>query len=172
MKRNNEKFIDPYIGGALLGLVLLLTFYLFGRGLGASGFFDRLSVTLLHPFAPNFFEHHHYWGKYYRHGRVPLDNFLVYLSIGVFVGGFLSSFFAKTFKIRIQKGPGMSNRTRFIWAFVGGMVLAIATRFSRGCTSGQALTGGSELLIGSWVFAMAFFISGPVTGIFVKKFWR
>ena len=172
MNNEDKQFINPYIGGVFLGLVLLLTFYLFGRGLGASGFFDRLSVTLLHPFSPEFFEKHQYWGKYYRHGHIPLDNFLVYLSIGVFIGGFLSSFFAKTFKVRVQKGPGMSNGKRYVWAFIGGVVLAIATRFARGCTSGQALTGGSELLVGSWIFAMAFFAAGPITGIFVKKLWR
>ena len=42
-------FWNPYLSGVLLGLVLLLTFFLFGRGLGASGVFDRLAATILYP---------------------------------------------------------------------------------------------------------------------------
>ena len=31
------KYFNPYLGGVLLGLVLLLAFFISGRGLGASG---------------------------------------------------------------------------------------------------------------------------------------
>ena len=35
---NNEpKYINPYLGGVLLGLLVLITVYITGRGLGASG---------------------------------------------------------------------------------------------------------------------------------------
>ncbi len=170
MKREN--FWNPYVAGILLGLVLLLTFYIFGRGLGASGVFDRLAATILYPFAPDAISSHPYWHKYFRHGRFPLENFLTYLSIGVLIGGFVAARLSGDFKIRVEHGPRFSKKARFVWAFIGGAVLAIATRFSRGCTSGQALTGGAELVLGSWIFAFSFFFSGPIVAAIIKKMWR
>ena len=167
-----DRFWNPYLSGVLLGLVLLLTFYLFGRGLGASGVFDRLAAAILYPFAPDAISSHSYWHRYFRHGKFPLDNFLTYLAIGVLIGGFVASRLAGDFKVRIQRGPQFSDKARLIWAFVGGVILAIATRFARGCTSGQALTGGAELVLGSWIFAFSFFISGPIVALFVKKMLR
>ena len=32
-----KKYMNPYLGGALLGLVLVAAFWVSGRGLGASG---------------------------------------------------------------------------------------------------------------------------------------
>ena len=170
MKKDN--FWNPYFSGFLLGLLLLLTFYLFGRGLGASGFFDRLAAAILYPFSPHVISSHIYWHKYFYHGHFPLDNFLVYLAIGVLIGGFFAARLAGDFNVRVEKGPKISNKSRYIWAFIGGIILAIATRFSRGCTSGQALTGGAELLVGSWIFAFSFFFAGPITAFFIKKLWR
>ncbi len=168
----DERFWNPYLSGFLLGLVLLLTFYIFGRGLGASGFFDRLAAAILYPFSPDAISSHPYWHKYFYHGRFPLDNFLIYLVIGVFMGGLIASLIAGDFKVRTQYGPRFSKGKRLIWAFIGGIILAIATRFSRGCTSGQALTGGAELVVGSWIFAFSFFFAGPITAVIIKKMWR
>ncbi len=169
---DEEKNLNPYIGGLLLGLVLLVTFVIFGRGLGASGAVDRFSAFIISIFAPNWIKAHPYWHKYYVHGHTPLNNFLVFLLIGVFFGGLVTAYFQGKLKIKVQHGPRISKTQRYVIAFIGGMILAIATRFSRGCTSGQALTGGAELAVGSWIFMIAFFISGPITALFIKKFWR
>lgn len=169
---DEEKNINAYIGGILLGLVLLVTFFIFGRGLGASGAFDRLAAFILSIFSPNWIKHHPYWHKYYAFGGHPLDNFLIYLSIGLIIGGAATSKLLGKWKIQTQHGPRISDKQRYFWAFIGGMILAIATRFARGCTSGQALTGGSELALGSWIFMIAFFISGPIVAIFIRKLWR
>ncbi|HCX22965.1 MAG TPA: hypothetical protein DHN29_13690, partial [Cytophagales bacterium] len=39
------KYMNPYLAGIILGLVLLLSFYLTGRGLGASGAMKSVVVT-------------------------------------------------------------------------------------------------------------------------------
>ena len=41
---DSEKFWNPYLAGIALGLVLLATFLVMGRGLGASGAAHRIAV--------------------------------------------------------------------------------------------------------------------------------
>ncbi len=45
-------------------------------------------------------------------------------------------------------------------AVVGGILMGFAARLARGCTSGQALTGGAILSLGSWIFMMCVFAGG------------
>jgi uncharacterized membrane protein YedE/YeeE len=50
--------------------------------------------------------------------------------------------------------------------------MGFAARLARGCTSGQALTGGAILSLGSWIFMMCVFAGGYLVAPFVKRDWR
>jgi len=67
---------------------------------------------------------------------------------------FLSGTLAHRVKKGIDKGPRVSNRTRLIYAFIGGGLMGFGAKLARGCTSGQALSGGAILNLGSWAFMM------------------
>ena len=71
----------------------------------------------------------------------------------------------------IDKGPRISNRTRLIYAFVGGSLMGIGAKLARGCTSGQALSGGAILNLGSWAFMMMVFIGGYAVAYFLRRQW-
>jgi hypothetical protein len=43
---------------------------------------------------------------------------------------------------------------------------------TRGCTSGQALTGGALLSVGSWAFMFSVFGGGYALAYFVRRAWR
>jgi len=45
-------------------------------------------------------------------------------------------------------------------------------RMARGCTSGQALSGGAVLSAGSWAFMMCVFAGAYAVAYFVRKFWN
>jgi hypothetical protein len=45
-------YLNPYLGGVLLGLVLTATFYISGRGLGASGAIKNTVVEAVNTFTP------------------------------------------------------------------------------------------------------------------------
>ena len=47
-----------------------------------------------------------------------------------------------------------------------------AARLARGCTSGQALTGGALMSAGSWAFMMCVFGGGYALAYFVRREWR
>ena len=57
-------------------------------------------------------------------------------------------------------------------AFFGGVLMGYGARLARGCTSGQALSGGAVLSVGSWVFMFAVFGGAYGLAYFVRKFWN
>ena len=50
--------------------------------------------------------------------------------------------------------------------------MAIGAAFGRGCTSGQALTGGALLNLGSWAFMMCVFGGAYAVAWFFRRQWR
>lgn len=74
--------------------------------------------------------------------------------------------------VQTYHGPQISPRTRWAWAFAGGILMGYGARMARGCTSGQALSGGAVLSVGSWVFMFAVFIGGYGLAWFVRYLWQ
>ncbi len=166
-----KKLWNPIFGGIVIGLAMILSFYTAGRGLGASGAFTRISAWLQDIIFPSFTESSVYFGKYFLHGHNPLNNYLVFMAIGIIVGAFVASVVAGDFKFEVLRGPGISSKGRLIYALAGGVIVGFAARLGRGCTSGQALVGGAELSIGSWVFMIFIFIGGFAAAYFVRREW-
>jgi hypothetical protein len=48
-----KKYMNPYLAGVFLGLLLLGTIYITGRGLGASGAYKSYAVTAVETIAPS-----------------------------------------------------------------------------------------------------------------------
>jgi uncharacterized membrane protein YedE/YeeE len=99
-------------------------------------------------------------------------DWLVFEVIGVFVGGFISGALAGRVKKSIEKGPSVSTAKRLAYAFLGGGIMGIGAKLARGCTSGQALTGGAVLNVGSWAFMLAVFGGAYAFAYFVRRQWR
>ncbi|MCB1142961.1 MAG: YeeE/YedE family protein [Leptospiraceae bacterium] len=172
MELKEEKYINPYLGGTLLGIVLFLAFYITGNGLGASGAINRLQVFFLDLVASNHVDHVGYLAHFAGGDLNALDNSGVPMLLGTFVGGMLSGLFHKRLKVEIRKGPGISNQKRLAFAFVGGTIMGYGARLARGCTSGQALSGGAVLSVGSWTFMLAVFAGGYALAYFFRKAWN
>ena len=49
--------------------------------------------------------------------------------------------------------------------------MGVGAVLARGCTSGQALTGGALLSVGSWIFIGAAFGAAYVVAPLVKRAW-
>lgn len=165
---------NPYVAGVLLGLVLLGSFVIMGFGLGSSGAVTRLGVGAAHLVAPEAVENSPYMAKYVTGPSHILDNWLVFLVLGVFLGGLVGAYSGGRLKMEVVrgKGGGVTPRGRIGLAILGGILMGVAARFSRGCTSGQALSGGALLSVGSWVFMMAVFAGGYLMAPFVRRQWR
>ena len=165
-------FWNPYVAGVVLGLVLLGSFLIMGFGLGASGATTRLAAFAVDLVAPKVVEANAYFSQYFGPGKHVLGDWLVFEVLGVFLGGALGAYSAGRMKLGIDRGPHVSTGTRLALALVGGVLMGIAARLARGCTSGQALTGGAALSLGSWVFMMAVFAGGYLAAPLVRRQWR
>ncbi len=163
---------NPYVAGVALGLVLTLSFYFMGVGLGASGAFARTAAVIAHPVSPAAVENSGLFKEYYGPGKGhPLNEYLVFMVVGVFLGGLAGVFTAGRFKIMTGKGPSIGAGTRWGLALLGGILAGIGTRFALGCTSGQALSGGATMVVGSWVFMMAVFAAAFLGAIVLRREW-
>ncbi len=165
-------YMNPYLAGIGLGLVLLGAFVTMGRGLGASGAFSAAVAWAVNAVAPGYAAQNEYLSPYIGDGSThPLKAWLVFEVAGVFVGALLSGLLAGRVKRVIEKGPRVSNAARLILAFAGGMLMAIGADLARGCTSGQALTGGALLNAGSWAFMMCVFGGAYAVAWLFRREW-
>ncbi len=165
-------YIDPYLAGILLGVVLFFAFFLTGNGLGASGGLNRLLVFVQDLVVPDHINRVPYLIDLAGGDRNPLDSWIVFLTLGTVFGGFLSGWFNHRVKWETVKGPNISNRSRWFLAFLGGLLMGYGARFARGCTSGQALSGGAVLSVGSWAFMFAVFAGAYALAYFFRRAWN
>ena len=166
--RRGGEYMNPYLAGFGLGLVLLATFVILGRGLGASGAFSALLVWLMSFASPDYVTSNAVHSGYWNEGR-PLMAFLVFLTVGSFTGAALSGWLAGRSTFVVEHGPRISTAARLALAFAGGGIMAFGAKLASGCTSGQALTGGALLNVGSWTFMIAVFIGGYALAPLVRR---
>jgi hypothetical protein len=164
--------MHPYAAGILLGIVLFLAFLLTGNGLGASGGLNRMVVFFQDIVAPEHIDRTAYLLTMAGGDTAPLDNWVVFLVFGALAGGFVSGWFNGRLKWETMRGPRVSVGTRWMMAFVGGALMGFGARMARGCTSGQALSGGATLSLGSWAFMFAVFAGAYAVAYFVRKLWN
>jgi uncharacterized membrane protein YedE/YeeE len=167
-----KPYVHPYVGGILLGLVLFLAFFITRNGLGASGGLNRLVASVEDLIVPGHIDQTPYLLKLAGGLKNPLDDWSVPVVLGAFVGGAAAGLLNGRSKFEINKGPRISNRTRLITAFVGGVFFAYGARMARGCTSGQALSGGATLSAGSWALMMMIFAGAYALAYFVRRLWN
>jgi hypothetical protein len=163
-------FWNPYLAGVLLGLVLLATYLVAGRGLGATAGFAGLATWLASIVSPTNFGSSIVHAKYWNDGA-PLLNWTLFLLLGALIGAAISGWQARRFHFTIERGPHISDGQRLALAFTGGFIAACGAKLAKGCTSGQALTGSSILNAGSLLFLLAVFVAGFGLAHWIRKEW-
>ncbi|PLX13859.1 MAG: hypothetical protein C0597_10930 [Marinilabiliales bacterium] len=169
MKR--KMYMNPYIAGIILGIVLLSAMYFSGRGLGASGGIKYCVVSLVGALDQEHVESSSYYKNYFQGNQKPLNNWLVFEVLGVLVGGFASGAISGRLKFKVEKSPNISARKRFLMAFLGGIFFVYGAQLARGCTSGAALSGMAVLSIAGFVTMIAIFGSAYLFAWFFRKNW-
>ena len=163
--------MNPYVGGVLLGLVLIVAFWISGRGLGASGAAKSAVVAGINTVAPAHVENTAFYKDYLESHPNPLKSWLVFEMLGVLVGGFLSGAIAGRLKFKVEKSPKISNKTRIIFAVIGGVFFGFGSQLGRGCTSGSALTGMAVLSLSGFLSMAAIFGTAFGLAYFARKLW-
>ena len=175
MKSNNidrsKLYFNPYFGGVMLGLILLATFYITGRGLGASGAAKSTVVAAVDRVAPQHAEKSAYYSKFISDDHHPMNTWLVFEVIGVLAGAFLMGGLAGRLKFKTEHNPKISTRKRLIFAAIGGLLFGIGSQIARGCTSGAALSGAAVLSLGGFITMIAIFGFAYLFAYFFRKLW-
>ncbi len=172
MVNRKSKYLNPYLGGVLLGLVLLAANFIAGRGLGASGAIKSTVVTAVTTINPSSAENSAFIREYREaHSGNPMKSWLVFQMLGVLVGGFLSGALAGRLKLKVEHSPGITSRKRLFLALGGGVLFGFGSQLGRGCTSGSALSGMAVLSLGGFVTMMAIFGTAFALAYFFRKNW-
>ncbi|QEF99247.1 putative inner membrane protein [Stieleria maiorica] len=157
---------SPYLVGALIGCLSMLTFYFSNKPLGASTAYARVAGMLGNLAAPQ----HTGRLKYFR-DNPPKVGWELMLVSGVMFGAFAAAWSGGELTGRLlplmwQERFGVdSGLLRIVVAFLGGGLMAFGARMAGGCTSGHGISGTLQLAVGSWIAAIFFFIGGIVTAM-------
>lgn len=168
----SESYWNPYLAGIALGLVLLTSFLVTGKGLGASGAANRFSVAVAEVVAPGHVAANPNLNSTRGDRASVLDDWIVFEFLGIVLGGMISAYAAGRFRWAVTRGAGVGIATRLGFAFGGGLLMGLAARAARGCTSGQALSGGAALSVGAWIFMLAVFGGGYALAWFIRSQWQ
>ncbi len=162
---------NPYVGGVALGLVLFLSIFITGSGLGASGGFVHTVGALTKLVSPEHVNRTPFLSKFAGGPANPWEHRMIWMGLGVIVGGFVSGLLAGRVRRETIRGPRVGVHARWVLAFAGGSLMGWGAALARGCTSGQALSGGAVLSAGSWAFMMMVFAGGYLIAYPLRKLW-
>ena len=134
--------------GIALGVVLLASFVVAGRGIGASGAFAVAAGDVLQGVAPSATQESAALADRLPSGVSLWADWGFLQLAGAFVGGALSALLAGRWRTRDASSPP----PRLVRSLAGGALMGIGARLAYGCTSGLALSGGALLATGAWLF--------------------
>ncbi len=161
---------SPYLVGALIGLLTMLTFYFSDKPLGASTAYARIAGLLGKMVAPRHTESL----KYYQDNKPAID-WEVMLVVGAIGGAFLAAWqggestgewLPPMWEARFEMN---SYALRTVTALIGGVFMAFGARLAGGCTSGHGISGALQLSAGSWIALICFFAGGITTALLMFR---
>ncbi len=131
-KKKEPRGWNPYVAGALVGLLLVFSVWFAGKYVGASTTFVRAAGYVERTFDPGRVAALEYFKK-----EVPKIDWQFMFVIGIFFGSLIAATTSKSF--RIQAVPtmwedrfGPSKTKRGIVAFVGGAIAMFGARLADG----------------------------------------
>ena len=162
--KEKKKELNWLVAAAGIAAIAVSIFIVSDRVLGASTFYPYIADRLT-----GLTDNAYYIKQVEQSGFYEIK-FLA----GAFLSGLVYSLLKGEFKIRLLhdnwiRMKGSSSTARIFWAFTGGFLLLFGARLAGGCTSGHIISGGIQLAVSSWVFALFVFAAFLLTG---KFFYR
>ena len=159
---------DPYIAGALTGLLLILSVLIAGKFFGASTTFSRSMAVIEKSIGVDVNQFEYFTTKKGKYGPDSLPNWQLMFELGIIIGGFIASIWSGTFKFMTipdmwRQRFGGNPAKRAITAFIGGAIALFGVRLAGGCPSGHGISGLSQLAVSGFIALGCFFIGGLIT---------
>ncbi len=169
-----RKTWNPYLSGALTGVLLIISVAAVDQFLGASTTFARAAALVERAAGIDTDQLAYFSEKGGKYGPNSLPNWQLLFVTGVMIGGFVSSRLSGTFSIQFvpdmwarRFGPNPIKRGAV--AFAGGAILIIGARLAGGCPSGHGLSGLSQLAVSGFIALACFFAGGLITASVLYK---
>lgn len=162
---------NPYLVGALIGVLSLLTFSLADKPIGMSTGIAQASGACAMPvIGADGVAANAYWAK----KAVPAWDYGSLFVLGSLLGALVSAVTSGSFKLESvptvwRERFGSSVMKRMVAAFIGGAVILFGARLADGCTSGHGISGSLQLAVSSWTFFLVMFASGIITAFLLFR---
>lgn len=153
---------NPYLAGALAGLVSIGSVWFTGKYFGASTTFVRTTGMLEKLVSPERVAQMEYFIK-----EVPKVDWQSMFLVGIFVGALIAASSDGSFRLQgvpslWEKRFGPDKIKRGGVAFLGGIVAMFGARLADGCPSGHGLSGSLQLAVSGYISLACFFIGGII----------
>lgn len=163
-----KKIWNPYVAGALSGILLILSVLIADKFLGASTTFARGAAAIEKAIGIDYQQFEYFTTKEGKYGPGSLPDWQLMFVVGIVIGAFISSKYSGSFEIKTvpdmwKNKFGGNAFQRGGAAFIGGALLIFGARLAGGCPSGHGLSGLSQLSVSGFVALAFFFIGGLVT---------
>ena len=160
---------NPYVAGALFGVVVALAPVLTGNLMGSSGSFLNIAGLLEKTIAPQLADN-----MFFKYIWKLGVNWQLILLVGVFFGAMSSSMFSGTFRFTHNTSQwseifGPSKWKRWALAFFAGIVVQYGASLAGGCTSGLAISGTMLLAPAGLIFTAGLFGTGILTTLVIYR---
>lgn len=154
---------SPYIGGALIGVLVWLTLVFSKKAVGASTSYAMAAGLLGKAAAPG----HTMRLKYFKDNPPKVNWEFIFIGATI-IGAFLAAWHGGELTRRwippmwADRFGADSLVWRGIAGFLGGALMALGARLAGGCTSGHGISGAAQLNAGSWISLICFFVGGVI----------
>ena len=112
-------------------------------------------------FAPEHVDRIPYLIKLAGGDKNPLDDWIVPMIFGTLLGGFASGWLDGRLKVETNKGPNITVRTRWLMAFIGGLIMGVGFIVGGFCPGTSLVAMATRKLDG------LFLVLGVLFGIFL-----
>lgn len=156
---------NPYLVGALIGLLSIVTFTVANKPLGMSTGLAQASGACAMPLlGADKVAANTYWSK----SAIPAWDYSTLFLVGTMLGAFLSALLCGALKLSAESSVwtaafGASRTKRLVASFLGGFIILYGARLADGCTSGHGISGCLQLAASGWYFFIVMFASGILT---------
>jgi len=151
---------NPYLAGALVGVLAILSVGITGQFLGASTTFVRAAAAIEQVVAPARVADNVYYQQ-----TAPRLDWQGMVLIGILLGALLAAWHDRSFKSESVPPMWAERFGPSIWkrgavACIGGIFAMFGARLADGCPSGHGLSGLMQLSMSGFVSLAFFFIGG------------
>jgi len=166
---HDRKFWNPYLAGALSGLVLIGSAGVAGKFFGASTTFVRSTGMIEKIFSGERVSQMAYFMK-----EAPIIDWQWMFVVGIFFGAFIAARISGTYELQAlpdmwRRRFGSSILKRASAAFAGGVIAMFGARLADGCPSGHGLSGSAQLAVSGFIALICFFIGGVIAARMLYK---